>query len=39
MLDQHPGIMVGVAFPGGPGTADMMAKMRQRGIEVIEIKD
>jgi len=27
-----------LAFPGGPGTADMVRRCRAKGIEVIEVK-
>lgn len=27
-----------IAFPGGPGTADMVRKARAAGIEVLEVK-
>ena len=27
-----------VAFPGGPGTRDMIARSREAGVEVLEIK-
>lgn len=37
MLDEHPGIDVVVAFPGGRGTADMAFKARQKGIPVLHI--
>lgn len=37
MIDEgKPDIVV--AFPGGRGTADMIAKARKAGIEVIEVK-
>ena len=37
MLDeQKPTVLV--AFPGGSGTADMVARSRKAGIDVIEIK-
>lgn len=35
MADELPAL--GVAFPGGRGTADMMRRLRLKGIEVIEI--
>ena len=37
MLDDYKINMV-VAFPGGPGTADMVARARKAGISVAEIK-
>ena len=36
MLRQHPDLVV--AFPGGRGTADMVAKARAAGVEVIEVQ-
>lgn len=27
---------IAIAFPGGPGTADMVARLKKAGIEVIE---
>jgi hypothetical protein len=35
MLDQKPDIVL--AFPGGRGTADMIARAEQAGVEVIKI--
>lgn len=37
MLDEHKPDM-GLAFPGGRGTADMVRRMRKAGLEVIEVK-
>lgn len=38
MLDEHrPDIVL--AFPGGRGTADMVAKARAAGVDVVEIED
>lgn len=37
MLDQNPGIELVIAFPGGKGTADMVAKARKKGIPVVEV--
>ncbi len=37
MLDDHPGIDMVVAFPGGRGTADMAYKARLKGIPVLHI--
>jgi hypothetical protein len=37
MLDRHKPQFV-VAFPGGKGTADMVARARKAGIDVAEIK-
>jgi hypothetical protein len=38
MLDQHPGQLdLVVAFPGGPGTADMIARSVRAGIRVLKI--
>lgn len=37
MLDENPDIGLVVAFPGGRGTADMVALARRRGIEVREV--
>jgi len=37
MLDQNPGIELVIAFPGGKGTADMVARARKKGIPVVEI--
>lgn len=36
MLDQGKPDLV-VAFPGGSGTADMMARARKAGVKVVEI--
>jgi hypothetical protein len=36
MLDEGKPDLV-VAFPGGPGTADMTRKARDAGVEVIEV--
>jgi YspA, cpYpsA-related SLOG family len=38
MLDAHPGIEAVVAFPGGRGTADMVKRARNKGLEVIEVE-
>jgi len=38
MLEENPDIGLVVAFPGGKGTADMMALVRRRGIEVREVR-
>ena len=27
-----------IAFPGGPGTSDMMAKARRAGVRVVQVK-
>jgi hypothetical protein len=35
MLDRKPDVVI--AFPGGPGTADMVRKARAAGITVIEV--
>ena len=35
MLDQNPGIELVVAFPGGKGTADMVARAKKKGLPVI----
>ena len=35
MLDEKPDIVL--AFPGGRGTADMIARAEQAGVEVIKI--
>jgi YspA, cpYpsA-related SLOG family len=37
MLDQNPGIELVIAFPGGRGTADMVARARKKGIPVVEV--
>jgi predicted Rossmann-fold nucleotide-binding protein len=37
MLEHKPDLVV--AFPGGRGTADMIAKAREAGVEVREIED
>jgi hypothetical protein len=37
MLDKHRPALV-VAFPGGRGTADMVARARAAGVDVAEIK-
>ena len=37
MIDKHKPHLV-VAFPGGRGTADMVARARKAGIDVAEIK-
>ncbi len=37
MIDQGKPDLV-IAFPGGRGTADMVAKTREAGIDVAEIK-
>lgn len=34
MLDEHPDIALVVAFPGGPGTADMCRRARKHGFRV-----
>lgn len=39
MLDENPTIELVVAFPGGPGTADMVRQARARNICVWEIDD
>jgi hypothetical protein len=36
MLDQHPDFVL--AFPGGNGTADMVARARRAGVPVAEAK-
>lgn len=38
MLTEHPDIDLVVAFPGGPGTKDMVWRARQTNIEVREIE-
>jgi hypothetical protein len=35
MLDQKPDIVL--AFPGGRGTADMIARTEQAGVEVVKV--
>ena len=35
MLDQKPDIIL--AFPGGRGTADMIARAEQAGVEVVKV--
>ena len=35
MLDQKPDIVL--AFPGGRGTADMIARAEQAGVEVVKV--
>ena len=35
--DYHPDLVV--AFPGGPGTANMIAKAKKAGVRVIEVQD
>lgn len=37
MIDLHSPTLI-VAFPGGTGTADMIARARKAGIPVLEIK-
>lgn len=37
MIDEGKPDLV-VAFPGGPGTADMVKRARRAGVEVLEIK-
>jgi predicted solute-binding protein len=37
MLDEAKPDVV-IAFPGGRGTADMLRRTRQAGVEVIEVK-
>lgn len=37
MLDEAKPDLV-VAFPGGAGTADMVRRARQAGVEVVEVK-
>lgn len=38
MLDEeHPDLIL--AFPGGPGTANMVSRAREAGIEVIQVTD
>jgi len=39
MLDLFPGLDLVLAFPGGNGTADMMAQSDKRGIQVIRAED
>ena len=34
-----PGVNLVVAFPGGPGTADMVAKAKEKNVQVIEVTD
>jgi predicted polyphosphate/ATP-dependent NAD kinase len=36
MIEKHPDLVV--AFPGGSGTADMMAKAKKHSIPLIEVK-
>lgn len=38
MLDKHRPTHV-VAFPGGPGTADMVYRAKSAGLEVMEVED
>ena len=35
MLDEKPGLVI--AFPGGNGTADMVKKAKQAGLEVVMV--
>ena len=37
MLEEQPELVV--AFPGGKGTADMVKKARQAGVEVFVVED
>ncbi len=37
MLDMKPPVKLVVAFPGSNGTADMVARAKKAGIEVMEI--
>lgn len=39
MLDDNPDVKLVVAFPGGRGTGNMKRQAREKGIEVMEIKD
>ncbi|MBY0514854.1 MAG: DUF2493 domain-containing protein [Gemmataceae bacterium] len=36
MLEQKPGLVV--AFPGGKGTADMVRRAKEAGIEVVAVE-
>lgn len=38
MLDKNPDIDLVVAFPGGRGTANMVALAKKRGIRVLEVQ-
>jgi hypothetical protein len=37
LVEGQPNLVI--AFPGGDGTADMIAQAKKAGVEVIEIKD
>jgi hypothetical protein len=37
MLAMKPPVKLVVAFPGGSGTADMVAKAKAAGLEVMEV--
>lgn len=37
MLDEQPELVV--AFPGGKGTADMVRKAKQAGLEVVMVSN
>ena len=37
MLDEKPGLVI--AFPGGKGTADMVKKAKQAGLEVVMVNN
>ena len=37
LVEGQPDVVI--AFPGGTGTADMIAQAKRAGVEVIEIKD
>lgn len=39
MLEKNPDIAWVIAFPGGRGTANMVEQARERGFNVIEIKE
>jgi hypothetical protein len=40
MLVQHEGeIDAGIAFPGGRGTADMVRRVRARGIPLLQVEE